>query len=87
MTLGVNIKLLKESKFISILDVEEITGLSKSTINKIERDMFELTVDTLDKISHSFNMQLMSCYRISMKIIKRYKHITLSSKVGFPAIF
>jgi len=45
MTPGENIKMLRESKYMSILDVQEITGLSKSTIRDIERD----TLNSLGK--------------------------------------
>jgi len=59
MILGENIKMLRESKFMSILDLQEITGLSKSTIIEIERDIPNPTLDivnTLDKIAHAFHM-------------------------------
>ena len=59
MTLGENIKRLRENKFMSIFDVQEITGLSKSTLHEIERDIPNPTldiIDTLDKIASAFNM-------------------------------
>jgi len=74
MALGENIKMLRESKFMSILDIQEITGLSKSTINQLERDMFEPTVDTLNKIAHVFNMttnELLLTKPVNNKTIER----------------
>ena len=59
MILGENIRLLRESKYMSILDMQEITGLSKSTIKELERDIPNPTLDitiTLDKIAHAFHM-------------------------------
>lgn len=59
MILGENIKMLRESKFMSILDMQEITGLSKSTIKELERDIPNPTLDignTLDKIAQAFHM-------------------------------
>lgn len=59
MTLGENIKRLRENKFMSIFDVQEITGLSKSTLHEIERDIPNPTldiIDTLDKIASAFNI-------------------------------
>ena len=50
MTLGENIKMLRESKYISMLDLEEITGLSKSNISQIERDILNPTIDLVDAI-------------------------------------
>lgn len=58
MTLGQNIKMLRESRYMSMLDLEEITGLSKSTIHQIERDTLNPTFDTigtLDKIAHALH--------------------------------
>ena len=59
MTLGGNIKVLRESKYMSILDVQEITGLSKSTIRNLENDTLNPTldmIDTLDKIANAFHV-------------------------------
>jgi len=59
---------------MSILDVQEITGLSKSTINQLESDMFEPTVETLDKIAYAFNMatnELLPTKPLNNKIIER----------------
>jgi transcriptional regulator with XRE-family HTH domain len=59
MTLGENIKMLRESKYMSIFDVEEITGLSKSTISQLERDILNPTLDmmdTLNKIAHALHI-------------------------------
>lgn len=62
MTQGENIKLLRESKYMSMLDMEEITGLSKSTIRDIERDTTNnLTIDrvnALNKIAHALHMKV-----------------------------
>jgi len=44
MTLGENIKVLRESIYMSILDIQEITGLSKSTIRNIESDTINSTL-------------------------------------------
>ena len=59
MILGENIRMLRESKYMSILDMQEITGLSKSTIKELERDIPNPTLDlinTLDKIALAFHM-------------------------------
>lgn len=59
MTLGENIKMHRESKYMSILDLQEITGLSKSTIRELERDILNPTldlIDTIDKIAHALHM-------------------------------
>jgi len=59
MTLGENIKVLRESIYMSILDIQEITGLSKSTIRNIESDTINSTldmIDTLDKIAHALHV-------------------------------
>jgi len=53
MTLGENIKMVRESKYMSILALEELTGLSKSTIHQLERDIIYPTIDTLAKIAHA----------------------------------
>lgn len=59
MTIGENLKMLRERKYMSILDLVEITGLSKSTISELERDMLNPTldiIDSLDKIAYAFHM-------------------------------
>jgi transcriptional regulator with XRE-family HTH domain len=71
MTVGENIKMLRESKYMSILDVQEITGLSKSTIRELERDISNSILDkisTFDKIAHAFNM---TTDELLLKICKR----------------
>jgi len=43
MTLGENIKMLRENKYMSILALEELTGLSKSNMCQLEKDTINLT--------------------------------------------
>jgi transcriptional regulator with XRE-family HTH domain len=71
MTLGENLKTLRESKYMSILDLQEITGLSKSTIRELEKDISNPVLDkisTLDKIAHAFHM---TTDELLLKICKR----------------
>lgn len=59
MTIGENLKILRERKYMSILDLVEITGLSKSTISELERDILNPTldiIDTFDKIAYALHM-------------------------------
>lgn len=75
MTIGQNIKILRESKYMSILDLQEITGLSKSTIRELERDISNSKIDinTIDKIAHALNMttdELLQTKPINKKTIK-----------------
>jgi transcriptional regulator with XRE-family HTH domain len=59
MTIGENLKILRERKYMSILDMVEITGLSKSTISELERDILNPTldiIDTLNKIAYALHM-------------------------------
>jgi len=56
----IQIKTARESKYMSILDVQEITGLSKSTIRDIEKDTLNSPtlnrVDALNKIANAFHV-------------------------------
>lgn len=51
MTLGSKIRNIRKQKGLSILDLRNITGLSKSTISEIENDKSSPTTETLSKIA------------------------------------
>lgn len=51
MTLGTRIRSLRKEKGLSILNLKNITGLSKSTISEIENDKSSPTAETLSKIA------------------------------------
>jgi transcriptional regulator with XRE-family HTH domain len=51
MTLGTRIRSIRKEKGLSILDLKNITGLSKSTISEIENDKSSPTAETLSKIA------------------------------------
>lgn len=55
MTVGQNVRKTRQEKGLSILQVREITGLSKSTISEIENDKSSPTVETLKKIADALN--------------------------------
>jgi transcriptional regulator with XRE-family HTH domain len=58
MTLGENIRQIRKNKGMSIQQIRDITGLSKSTISEIENDISNPTISTLTKISHALNVSL-----------------------------
>jgi len=58
MTLGENIRSIRMSKHMSIQKVRDLTGLSKSTISEVERDISNPTIDTLTKIASALNVPI-----------------------------
>jgi transcriptional regulator with XRE-family HTH domain len=58
MSLGENVKRIRKSKCLSILDIKELTGLSKSTISELENDKSSPTSNTLTKIAKALNVSI-----------------------------
>ncbi|ABW18831.1 helix-turn-helix domain-containing protein [Alkaliphilus oremlandii] len=56
MTLGEKIRALRKEKRYSIMNIRELTGLSKSTISEIENDKSSPTAETLQKIANALEV-------------------------------
>lgn len=56
MTLGKKIRELRKEKRYSIMNIRELTGLSKSTISEIENDKSSPTAETLQKIADALEV-------------------------------
>lgn len=56
MTLGENIRSIRNEKGLSILELKEKTGLSKSTISELENDKSSPTAATLEKIANALKV-------------------------------
>lgn len=56
MTLGEKIRELRKEKRYSIMNIRELTGLSKSTISEIENDKSSPTAETLQKIADALEV-------------------------------
>jgi transcriptional regulator with XRE-family HTH domain len=79
MTLGENIRSIRKSKFMSIQHVRNLTGLSKSTISELERDISNPTIDTLLKIASAFNLtvdELIKTTPATATAIARWDEVT-----------
>ncbi|AWI04049.1 helix-turn-helix domain-containing protein [Clostridium drakei] len=63
MTLGQRIRSIRKKHKLSILDLKNITGLSKSTISEIENDKSNPTTDTLSKIAKALNVNIEEFFR------------------------
>ncbi len=50
MKLGEKIRSIRKKKGYSILQIKELTGLSKSTISELENDKSSPTAETLQKL-------------------------------------
>ena len=58
MTLGENIRSIRELKHISIGQLHVATELSKSTISEVERDITNPTISTIKKIADALNVPI-----------------------------
>jgi len=56
LTLGEKIRALRKEKRYSIMNIRELTGLSKSTISEIENDKSSPTAETLQKIANALDV-------------------------------
>lgn len=56
MTLGEKIRTMRKERGFSIMDIREVTGLSKSTISEIENSKSNPTADTLQKIAQALGV-------------------------------
>lgn len=54
--IGSKIREIRKSKKLSIMDVRELTGLSKSTISEIENNNSNPTTDTLQKLANALKV-------------------------------
>lgn len=63
MTLGNKIRRIRKQKGLSILDLKNITGLSKSTISEIENDKSSPTAETLSKIATGLGVTVDEFFR------------------------
>ena len=59
MTVGENVRKIRKEKGLSILDVREATGLSKSTISELENDKSSPTIETLQKIANALKRNVL----------------------------
>lgn len=58
MTLGERIREIRKMKGLSILDLKEKTGLSKSTISDLENGKSSPTAETLQKIANALEVDI-----------------------------
>jgi len=58
MTLGERIRKIRKIKGLSILDIKEKTGLSKSTISDLENGKSSPTTETLQKIADALEVDI-----------------------------
>lgn len=58
MTLGERIRKIRKIKGLSILDIKEKTGLSKSTISDLENGKSSPTTETLQKIADALKVDI-----------------------------
>lgn len=56
MTIGQMVRKIRKEKGLSILQVKELSGLSKSTISEIENDKSSPTSETLIKLANVFGI-------------------------------
>ncbi|AGK97980.1 helix-turn-helix domain-containing protein [Clostridium pasteurianum] len=54
--IGNKIREIRKSKKLSIMDIKEITGLSKSTISEIENNNSNPTAETLQKLANALKV-------------------------------
>ena len=67
MTVGENVRKIRKEKGLSILDVREATGLSKSTISELENDKSSPTIETLQKIANALNVDVEDFFKTDLK--------------------
>ncbi len=58
MTLGERIRSIRKEHKLSILDLKNVSGLSKSTISEIENDKSNPTTETLSKIAAALGVNI-----------------------------
>lgn len=63
MSVGKNVKKIRKEKGLSILDLKNLTGLSKSTISDLENDKSSPTIETLQKIAKALNVDIKEFFK------------------------
>ena len=58
MSLGSKSREIRKSQYKTLQDIQDITGLSKSTISAFERDKSNFTTDTLTKIVKALGVSI-----------------------------
>lgn len=58
MTIGERIRKMRKEKRYSIMDIRDLTGLSKSTISEVENDKSNPTTETLQKIAKALGVSV-----------------------------
>ncbi len=83
MSLGKRVKKFRKLKSLTILNVRELTGLSKSTISEIENDNTSPTATTLNKLAKALQVPVEEFFKeektkekIMKEIINIDKNIT-----------
>ena len=56
MTIGEKLKILREKRNISLRRLAEITALSKTTLNDLERGIKNPSFETVERIAKAFSM-------------------------------
>lgn len=63
MSVGKNVRKIRKEKGLSILDLKNLTGLSKSTISDLENDKSSPTIETLQKIAKALNVDIKEFFK------------------------
>jgi len=63
MSVGKNVRKIRKEKGLSILDLKNLTGLSKSTISDLENDKSSPTIETLQKIANALNVDIKEFFK------------------------
>ncbi|MGN2368916.1 helix-turn-helix domain-containing protein [Clostridium cagae] len=58
MSLGENIRNIRKNKRYSMMKINELTGLSKSTISDLENDKSSPTSETLQKLANALDVSI-----------------------------
>lgn len=58
MSIGEKVRKIRKEKGLSIMDLKEKTGLSKSTISDLENNKSSPTIDTLQKIADALGVDV-----------------------------
>ena len=58
MTIGNRIRAERKSQYLTLQDIQDKTGLSKSTISAIERDIGNPTLNTITKVAKALGMNI-----------------------------
>lgn len=86
MSIGSNVKRIRKSRKLSIDNIRELTGLSKSTISDLENGKTNPTNETLNKLAEALEVEITDFYieSNSVKIIKSDSSlIILNNKNNF----